>query len=194
MSAPTEVEYAQAQSEGGTRKRVSIVTCMDHRIQVQKIIDAIHKDEQNNQLDPKNCDLLRNAGGRSQEALRSIIVGQSLLRTSDVHVVHHTGCGMDRRTEVGLRLHIAKSIPNNPLRMHLLGQHNFLPLHNDYYNGPDGTQVTSVEQDCRLIASYPLIKPGTKVTGWIYTIGEGNGTDRVDKVEKVGQWIHNVQE
>ncbi|KAG9080456.1 hypothetical protein FRC06_006560, partial [Ceratobasidium sp. 370] len=42
----------------------------------------------------ENTFVLRNAGGRAHEALRSVMISQTLLTTQDIHVVHHTGCGM----------------------------------------------------------------------------------------------------
>ncbi len=42
-----------------------------------------------------DCHCVRNAGGRaSEDALRSIVISQRLLGTKEVHIIHHTGCGM----------------------------------------------------------------------------------------------------
>lgn len=38
--------------------------------------------------------MIRNAGGRTSEALRSVIISQKLLGTQEVVVIHHTDCGM----------------------------------------------------------------------------------------------------
>lgn len=41
-----------------------------------------------------DVDVIRNAGGRSAEAVRSRVISQWLLGTREVAVVHHTDCGM----------------------------------------------------------------------------------------------------
>ncbi|KDN47476.1 hypothetical protein RSAG8_03616, partial [Rhizoctonia solani AG-8 WAC10335] len=85
---------------------------------------------------PRNAWVVRNAGGRAREALRSIIVSQNLLNTTDIHVIHHTKCGMAGHSEESLRLAILdKFMPNNPEAnrpntMHQLSQRQFLPIHN----------------------------------------------------------------
>jgi carbonic anhydrase len=38
--------------------------------------------------------VIRNAGGRASEALRSVIISQQLLGTKEIVVIHHTDCGM----------------------------------------------------------------------------------------------------
>ena len=43
---------------------------------------------------PHAAHVIRNAGGRARDALRSLIISQRLLGTREVAVVHHTDCGM----------------------------------------------------------------------------------------------------
>jgi carbonic anhydrase len=38
--------------------------------------------------------IIRNAGGRAADAVRSLVISQQLLGTRDVMVIHHTDCGM----------------------------------------------------------------------------------------------------
>ena len=38
--------------------------------------------------------VIRNAGGRAQDAIRSLVISQRLLGTTAITVVHHTECGM----------------------------------------------------------------------------------------------------
>jgi hypothetical protein len=38
--------------------------------------------------------VIRNAGGRAVDALRSVIISQQLLGTCEIVVIHHTDCGM----------------------------------------------------------------------------------------------------
>ncbi len=67
------------------RLRVTILTCMDARIQTARLFG----------LAPGEVHVLRNAGGIVDEgALRSLVISQRLLGTREVLVLQHTGCGM----------------------------------------------------------------------------------------------------
>lgn len=65
-------------------KKVAIVTCMDARI-VPEIAFGIKEGE---------AHVIRNAGGRAPEALRSLIISQQLLGTEEVILIQHSDCGM----------------------------------------------------------------------------------------------------
>lgn len=55
--------------------------------------------------------MIRNAGGRaSDDALRSITISQRLLGTTEVHVIHHTDCGMLTFTNEELREKIKEDL------------------------------------------------------------------------------------
>ncbi len=67
------------------RLRLAIVTCMDSRIDVFEAFGLEHGD----------AHVLRNAGGLvSDDTLRSLILSQRLLGTTDVLLMHHTDCGV----------------------------------------------------------------------------------------------------
>lgn len=38
--------------------------------------------------------VIRNAGGRAADAVRSLVISQRLLGTNEVMVIHHADCGM----------------------------------------------------------------------------------------------------
>src|SRR5829696_5415420 len=62
-----------------------VVTCMDARIDVFTLFDLALGD----------AHILRNAGGVvTDDIIRSIVISQRKLGTTDVLLVHHTGCGM----------------------------------------------------------------------------------------------------
>jgi len=75
------------------RRRVAIVTCMDARILPSRILG----------LDVGDAHVIRNAGGRAAEAVRSLVISQQLLGTREVAVIHHTDCGMLTFTNEALR-------------------------------------------------------------------------------------------
>lgn len=45
-------------------------------------------------LQEGDAHVIRNAGGRAKDALRSLIISQQLLGTKHIVILHHTDCGM----------------------------------------------------------------------------------------------------
>ena len=66
-------------------QKVAVLTCMDARLDPAAIFG----------LAPGDAHVIRNAGGVvTDDAIRSLAVSQRLLGTTEVVLVHHTGCGM----------------------------------------------------------------------------------------------------
>src|SRR5438270_6917184 len=81
--------YASGFAKGGLPmppgRKFAVVTCMDARLDPARFLGLAEGD----------AHVIRNAGGRaSADALRSLIISQQLLGTSEVVVIHHTDCGM----------------------------------------------------------------------------------------------------
>ena len=73
-----------------TNKKITILTCMDSRLDPIKISGLAQDD----------AHIIRNAGGRATEdALNSMIVTQKNLGTKEFWVIHHTQCLMDNITD-----------------------------------------------------------------------------------------------
>ena len=84
---------------------VAIVACMDARLDVYRIL-GLHEGE---------AHLIRNAGGVvTDDALRSLIISQRLLGTSEVILIHHTDCGMLTFKDDDLREKIAEEVGERP--------------------------------------------------------------------------------
>jgi len=67
------------------RQRLAVVTCMDARIDVYRMLD----------LQLGDAHVIRNAGGRvTEDVIRSLALSQAFLGTNEIKVVHHTGCAM----------------------------------------------------------------------------------------------------
>jgi carbonic anhydrase len=87
------------------RTGLAILTCMDARIAVE---DALG-------LHAGDAHVIRNAGGlASADAIRSIVVSQQLLGTSEVLVIAHTSCGLLRADEDDLRQRVEASTGVTP--------------------------------------------------------------------------------
>jgi carbonic anhydrase len=87
---------------------LAVVACMDARLNVYALLG----------LEAGQAHVIRNAGGVvSDDVLRSLVISQRLLGTSEVILIHHTECGMltftddqvkaDIEAETGLRPHFA---------------------------------------------------------------------------------------
>jgi carbonic anhydrase len=84
LNKVNEFEVRQGQP-GAPRLRLSILTCMDARIDPAELLG----------LDPGDAHVIRNAGGvATDDAIRSLAMSQRLLDTTAILVIQHTGCGI----------------------------------------------------------------------------------------------------
>jgi carbonic anhydrase len=129
-------------------RKLAVVACMDARLDPAKALG----------LEEGDAHVIRNAGGRAADALRSLVISQQLLGTTDVIVIHHTDCGMltfDNATLQGIcqeRLGADAS------------EIDFLPF---------GDVEQSVRDDVEVIRSSPLIPNEIAVRGFIYDVKTG---------------------
>jgi len=67
-------------------KGIAVLACMDARLDPAKALG----------LEEGDAHVIRNAGGvASDDALRSLVISQRLLGTTEIVLVHHTDCGME---------------------------------------------------------------------------------------------------
>ncbi|KAJ5776588.1 uncharacterized protein N7511_001599 [Penicillium nucicola] len=101
--------------------------------------------------------VIRNAGGRASDALRSVIISQQLLGTREIVLVHHTDCGMLTFTDTAIRGKIREELGSN-------GDHiAFLPF-------DDLRQ--SVLDDVKVLRDSPLVLD-VPITGYLYEVETG---------------------
>ena len=102
------VEYARSFSgslPSAPRGHVAVVACMDARLDVYDILG----------LHPGDAHVIRNAGGVvTDDVLRSLVISQRLLGTTEVILIHHTDCGMLKFTDEALRAKIAAETGSEP--------------------------------------------------------------------------------
>ena len=87
-------QHASAFDGGGLpaapARHLAIVTCMDARIDPLAIFG----------LGLGDAHVIRNAGGVvTEDTVRSLMLSQHLLGTTDIALVHHTGCGLEGKTD-----------------------------------------------------------------------------------------------
>lgn len=125
-----------------------VVTCMDSRIDVFGALG----------LELGDANVLRNAGGRvTDDVLRSLAVSTTLLGTTEVLVIHHTGCGLLGTTDDEVRAACADA----GLDAGAVEFHAFADLE------------TSVRDDVDRLRTSPLVAPGIVVSGWVFDVQTG---------------------
>jgi carbonic anhydrase len=82
-----------------------VLACMDARIDPVRVLG----------LDLGEAHVMRNAGGVvTEDAIRSIVVSQRLLGTSEIMLIHHTDCGMLRFRDDDLKSEIEAECGHSP--------------------------------------------------------------------------------
>ncbi|KAJ4153121.1 hypothetical protein LMH87_009625 [Akanthomyces muscarius] len=156
MSVAAEFEAANKQYAAQFNKgdlplppgrKVLVVTCMDARIDPARALG----------LSEGDAHVIRNAGGRASDALRSVIISQQLLGTREIILIHHTDCGMLTFSDEVLRSKIRTELKENA--DHLA----FLPF---------GDLRQSVADDVALLQKSGLVLD-VPVSGYIYDVKTG---------------------
>jgi carbonic anhydrase len=129
-------------------RRVVVLTCMDARILPSRALG----------LEEGDAHVIRNAGGRARDALRSIIISQRLLGTRELAVIHHTDCGMLTFTNRDLREKVKEDLGQDT------GEFDFLP-----FDDLD----ESIRQDVGFLQATQLLDPDTVIRGFVYDVKTG---------------------
>ncbi|KAK7056623.1 poly(U)-specific 3'-to-5' RNA exonuclease [Paramarasmius palmivorus] len=144
-------------------KKLLIVTCMDARIDTLTSL-GIQQGE---------AHVVRNAGGRAKDALRSIIISQRLLGTREIALFHHTDCGMLTFSTNQLQDIVKKDLDIDPSKTEI-DHIDFLEF---------GNLEESVKEDVQWLQNHPLVLKGTKVTGWIFRVEDGKRANALVEYE-----------
>jgi carbonic anhydrase len=129
-------------------RKVAVVACMDARLHPEKALGIAIGD----------AHVIRNAGGRVQDAIRSLVISERLLGTTEIVVLHHTDCGMLTFSNEDLAAKVQAD-----LGVDVSGQ--------DFYPFPDLEQ--SVRDDVAFLRESPLIPQDIPISGAIYDVTTG---------------------
>jgi carbonic anhydrase len=129
-------------------RHVAILTCMDARILPSRILG----------LEEGDAHVIRNAGGRARDALRSLIISQRLLGTTEIAVIHHTDCGMLTFNNRDLREKVKEDLGSDT------GEFDFLPFRD---------LEESVREDVEFLQATQLLNPDTAIRGFVYDVKTG---------------------
>jgi carbonic anhydrase len=118
-------------------QHLAIVTYMDARLETLAFLGLRLGDAQ----------VMRNVGGHvSENALRSLVISERLLRTDAILVIHHSDCGMLTFTDEQLRDRVRDELGHEAHAV--AAEMQFLSF---------GDLAASVRDDLATIAAAPLI-------------------------------------
>jgi carbonic anhydrase len=84
---------------------LAIVACMDTRLVVEDVLG----------LRPGDAHVIRNAGGLvTDDVIRSLIISQQLMGTTEVLVIEHSRCGLHGAREADIRARAARLTGESP--------------------------------------------------------------------------------
>jgi carbonic anhydrase len=148
-------QYAERFTQGGlpgrpTRHRLAVVTCMDCRVHVSKLLG----------FDLGDAHIIRNAGGIvTEDVLRSLIVSCHIAGTQEVMIINNTKCGMLTFKDEELARRLQQQTGKTPV----------VPAR--FY------AFTDLEENVRLqihkLRSHPWIPQSVPVRGFIYDVDTG---------------------
>jgi len=129
-------------------KHVAVLACMDARLNPYGLLGLAEGD----------AHVIRNAGGVvTADALRSLAISQRLLGTTEIVLIHHTGCGMLTFTDDGFKASIQAEVGIKPA----WAAESFADLDED------------VRQSVRRILDDPFIPAKGSVRGFVYEVETG---------------------
>lgn len=130
-------------------RHVAVLTCMDARLHPSEFLG----------LELGDAHVIRNAGGRaSDDAIRSLVISQRLLGTTEIVVIHHTDCGMLTFSNEELASRIQQE-----LGVEVSGR-DFLPF---------SDLEQSVREDIATLRRSPLMPDQIRISGAIYDVNTG---------------------
>ena len=111
--------------------------------------------------------MIRNAGGRVSDAIRSLLISHKLLGTNEWFVIHHTDCGLEKfsNKDIDKKFNLE---PDNSI--------DWLTFSNN---------EKSVMEDVLHIKNHPLVPNSILVYGYIYHCKTGKMIE-VKEATKVG--------
>ena len=157
MAVIDELLEANRRYSGGRRqvqlpmppaRRVAVLACMDARLDPARILG----------LEEGDAHVIRNAGGRAADAIRSLVISQRLLGTTAIAIVHHTDCGMLTFSNESLKAKVKEDLAADASSI------DFLPF---------GDVEASVRDDLAVLQASRLIAPGTEIRGFVYDVRTG---------------------
>ena len=129
-------------------KGVAVVACMDARFHVSKVLG----------LEEGDAHIIRNAGGVvTDDEIRSLAISQHLVGTTEIVLIHHTGCGMLSFRDEEFRGRLEEATGERP----------------EWSSEAFGDLDESVRQNIARIKDSPFIPNKDSVRGFVYEVETG---------------------
>ena len=129
-------------------KQLAIVACMDSRIDLFQVLG----------LGEGEAHIIRNAGGVvTDDVIRSLVVSQRLLGTTDILLVHHTDCGLQKISGEQFKREIEAEVGIKP------------PFSIETFDDP----YADVRQNIARIHASPFVSHQGEVRGFVYEVETG---------------------
>lgn len=113
--------------------------------------------------------MVRNAGGRAFDAIRTLSVLQTIGAPGTIVVMHHTDCGVTHFHDADVKKALLEIAPAEEEAIQAM-------KFGEITNGPE----QSVKEDVRLIRASPLIRKSTRIVGLVYDIKTGLLSEVID--------------
>lgn len=129
-------------------KQVVVVACMDARLDVSRALG----------LEEGDAHVIRNAGGVvTDDVIRSILISQRLIGSSEIVLVHHTDCGMSRIKDDELKAAVEADIGIRP------------PFAIEGFADVDA----DVRQSIARLKASPFVPRKDSIRGFVYEVATG---------------------
>ncbi len=126
----------------------AVVTCMDARLKIFDLLD----------LGDGEVQAIRNAGGVvTDDVIRSLAVSQRLLGTTEIILIHHTDCGLQKITDEELQRAIEEETGIRP------------PWAVQAFTDP----ARDVRESIRRIKASPFLPRTDKIRGFVFDVATG---------------------
>jgi len=135
-------------------KKYLVLTCMDARIDPASAFG----------IELGDAHVIRNAGASAVDALRSIVISEQLLGTTEIVLVKHTGCGMltfKHEDAVGI---VEKNLGADAVTELKAKVPDFLPF---------SELEKAVEDDVKFLKATKLVPDSVTISGWVYEVETG---------------------
>lgn len=130
-------------------RALAIVACMDSRMDLFSMLG----------LGPGDAHVIRNAGGVvTDDVIRSIVLSQRLMGTTEIVLVHHTDCGLTKISEDQLRHELEVETGIRP------------SFAFEAFRDP----FTDVRQSIARLKASPFLPALDAITGFVYDVDDGH--------------------
>ena len=130
-------------------KKLAVVACMDARLDPARVLG----------LEAGDAHVIRNAGGVvTEDVIRSLTISQRLLGTTEIVLIHHTGCGMLSFTDDAVKAQIESDTGIRP------------PFALEAFRDLDD----NVRQSIARIEASPFVANKESIRGFVYDVDGGD--------------------